>query len=61
MAKDRPPQRVPLRVPENWKGQDRAMIVQLERVLDDVYRRLGSLDRRVTTLEGEEADGGSND
>ena len=61
MGKDRPPQRIPLRVPENWKGQDRAMIVQLERVLDDVYRRLGSLDKRVQTLEGESDNGNDND
>ena len=55
----------PLRVPDGWKGQDRAFVIQLERQLDDIYNRLGKLmetqtelrtaaadlDDRVTTLE----------
>lgn len=55
----------PLRVPENWKGQDRALVIQLDRLMDDIYNRLGKLmetqtelrtaaadlDDRVTTLE----------
>jgi len=27
----------PLRVPQGWEGQNRALIVQLERVIDDIY------------------------
>ena len=27
-----------LRVPANWRGQDRAFVIQLERILTDVYR-----------------------
>lgn len=26
-----------LRIPEQWKGQDRQFVIQLERILDDVY------------------------
>lgn len=33
----------PLRVPEGWNGQSRALVVQLEHVLDDIYRRFGRL------------------
>lgn len=27
----------PLRVPQGWEGQARALVVQLERILNDVY------------------------
>jgi len=54
-----------LRVPEKWQGQDRAFVIQLERLMDDIYIRLGrmteaekkmeeeisALDDRVTELE----------
>lgn len=33
----------PLRVPSNWKSEDRAFVVQLERVLDDIYSRFGRI------------------
>lgn len=33
----------PLRVPEGWNGQSRALVVQLEHLLDDIYRRFGRL------------------
>lgn len=32
-----------LRVPAGWKEQDRMLIVQLERILDDIYKRFGRL------------------
>jgi len=55
----------PLRIPENWRGQDRQFVIQLERLLDDVYMKLAkqsetetglkdavsALDDRVTALE----------
>lgn len=51
-------QHEPLRVPEWWKGQDRTLVVQIDRILDDIYNRLGDiesklkeLDARVTELE----------
>ena len=31
-------QHEPLRVPAGWKDQDRGLVVQLERILDDIYR-----------------------
>lgn len=34
----------PLRVPIDWKGQDRAFVIQLERVLTDLYRVFSILD-----------------
>lgn len=53
-------QREPLRVPEGWSGQNRSFVVQLERVLDDIYAQLGrirdesaKLEERVAALEEE--------
>ena len=37
-------QHEPLRVPQGWLGQDRAFVIQLERVLTDLYRIFGILD-----------------
>lgn len=34
-------QHEPLRVPDGWSGQSRAFVIQLERLLDDVYAKLG--------------------
>ena len=34
-------QHEPLRVPAGWKDQDRALVIQIDRILDDVYKRLG--------------------
>lgn len=36
-------QREPLRVPEGWSGQEKHLIVQLEEIFDDIYRRYGRL------------------
>lgn len=33
----------PLRVPQGWNQQERAFVVQMEEVLDDIYRRFGRL------------------
>ena len=33
-----------LRVPQGWNGQDKAFVIQLERVLTDLYRLFGILD-----------------
>ena len=52
-------QHPPLRVPEGWQGQSRALIIQLEQILDDIYARLPErgaikdLEERVTALEEE--------
>lgn len=34
-----------LRVPMGWKDQDKALIGQLERIFDDIYKRFGRLSR----------------
>lgn len=32
-----------IRAPNGWREQDKALIIQLNRVLDDIYNRLGLL------------------
>lgn len=36
-------QHEPLRVPAGWGKQERAMVMQLDEILDDIYRRFGRL------------------
>lgn len=36
-------QHQPLRTPQGWSGQEKALIVQLDEVFDDIYRRFGRL------------------
>jgi len=38
-----------LRVPNGWEGQDRALIVQLERILDELYNLSGQLEGAMVT------------
>ena len=43
-------QREPLRIPQNWKHEDRAFAIQLNGQLDDTYNKLGQLENRVNAL-----------
>lgn len=47
-------QHEPLRVPDGWKEQDRTFVIQLERLIDEIYVLLSKLDERVKALEEEE-------
>ena len=47
-------QREPLRIPVRWTDQERAFVIQLERILDELYGILSKLDERIRTLEDEE-------
>ena len=40
-----------LRVPQGWKDQDRALVIQIERILDDLYTKFGRI--RLTDLADE--------
>lgn len=54
MSKQFVRQHEPLRVPERWSGQDRALVIQLERILDDIYAKLGNIDKEIKKLKEEE-------
>jgi hypothetical protein len=42
-----------LRKPKNWKDEEAALIMQLERLLDDIYRQLVQIKERLKELESE--------
>ena len=47
MGKSMIPQHEPLRVPTGWNSESRAFVIQLERILDDIYshfRKVGTKD-----------------
>ena len=44
-------QHEPLRIPERWQGQDRALVGQIDRILDEIYNMLGNLEKRIAELE----------
>ena len=45
-----------IRVPQGWTGQDRALIIQLERILTEIYRLMGIADSVMVTGVGFDAD-----
>lgn len=51
ITKDQHP---PLPVPEKWGQSEKRFVIQLEILLDAIYKRIGDLDRRLAALEEEE-------
>lgn len=47
-------QHEPVRVPAGWNGQSRDLVIQINRILDDIYKRIGLLEQRVKALEEQE-------
>ena len=45
-----------IRVPQGWTGQDRALIIQLERILTEMYRLMGIADSVMVIGVGFDAD-----
>lgn len=56
MASTRKPQSVyqhePLVIPYKWNGEERQFGIKLDRLLDELYRKIGALEQRVKELEG---------
>lgn len=44
-------QHPPLRVPRGWQDESRALVIQLESLMDTIYMRLGDLERRLKKIE----------
>ena len=42
-------QHTPLRVPQGWNGQDRALVIQLERLFDEIYAISSNLEDTMVT------------
>lgn len=47
-------QHEPLRVPSHWKDQDRSFVLQLDRILDDIYAIIGRLEEKIRELSEDE-------
>ena len=48
-------QHQPLRPPVGWKEQDRALVIQIDRLFDDVYRMIGQIREQIKELQEEDA------
>ena len=49
-------QHPPIRKPSGWTGQEASLVMQIEQLLDDIYRQLGQIKERLKKIEesGEE-------
>ena len=47
-------QHEPLRIPDHWRGQDRVFVIQINRLLDEIYAQLGMLEKKIADLQPEE-------
>lgn len=48
-------QHEPLRVPQRWTDQERTFVIQLERLLDEIYAALGRIEKKIAEMEEEES------
>lgn len=51
MARTR--QHAPLRVPKGWTGEARALVLQLERLLDEIYALISKLEQSAAQQAAE--------
>ena len=49
-------QHQPLRVPKGWNDQERALVIQLEHLFDEIYIILSQLNEKVTAAEAADLD-----
>jgi hypothetical protein len=47
-------QHEPLRVPVRWTEQERSLVIQLNRILDEVYAMIGTLEQKIKELQQED-------
>lgn len=40
-----------LRVPERWKDQERSFVMQLDRMLDEIYAALGRIEKQISDVK----------
>lgn len=58
MGMTRSRQHVPLRIPSGWSGESRALVIQLERTLDEIYALLSKAGKEYKNLPA--ASGGTD-
>jgi hypothetical protein len=51
---------VQVRVPVGWKDQDRALVIQINSLFDDLYRKIAILQDEINEMREEDSNGGTN-
>lgn len=49
-------QHEPLRVPQGWKDQNAQLVMQIDRLFDDVYRQLMLIKEKIKELESTDSE-----
>ena len=44
-------QHQPLRKPKGWDGENASLVMQIDRLFDDLYRRISLLEEKIRELE----------
>ena len=44
-------QHEPLRVPSAFKSEERALVMQIDRMMDDLYATIGRIEKRLSAIE----------
>ena len=52
MPKEMIQQHVPIRAPRKWTDEEKQFVIQLDRLMDDVYRHFGYLERLTLSTNG---------
>lgn len=46
-------QHQPLRTPTGWTGQEASLVMQIDRLFDDIYQMIGKIQEKLKELEAE--------
>ena len=52
---------VPVRVPAGWTDQNKAMVIQINSLFDDLYRKIAELQKEVKELKETDENGTDNE
>lgn len=44
-------QHQPLRTPAGWKDQEASLVIQIDRLLDEVYRMIGQIEKKLKEMD----------
>lgn len=54
MAKNPKYQHEPIYPPHTWNDEERRFVYSIERLLDEIYQKIGALTERIKALEEED-------
>jgi hypothetical protein len=52
---------VPVRVPTGWTDQNKAMVIQINSLFDDLYRKIATLQKEIDELREDDDNGTDNE